>query len=316
MKCDTQIPTVNPVSGLRSNALLFLILTFLLWLCGCANVFGQETLRSRLSLDYEKMFDGTKMLSSKLNVRQGKKYSGLPGTEVSFYTFSGSDEVLLGSVFTDETGVAKFYIDKNYQTPSNKGGYTQYLVRFYGNDSIQNSDRSKKIKDCDLIISFEEKPVAEEGYTKDSVDRIVSIKLIQFDTAQRPTPVENERLSIYVTRLYGLMLIQQGKTNEKGRFEYILEKEIPGDTLGNIQVVVRIEDSEDFGYVTQAKTIDWGEVVHYHFKAPRALWSEQAPLWMVISVTIVLGGAWFHFIIVIWHLYKCFTYKDMTQRIK
>ena len=46
--------------------------------------------------------------------------------------------------------------------------------------------------------------------------------------------------------------------------------------------------------------MQWGLPVSYEVKPlPRQLWSNEAPLWMIFSVFVVLAAAWFHFVLAI-----------------
>jgi hypothetical protein len=61
--------------------------------------------------------------------------------------------------------------------------------------------------------------------------------------------------------------------------------------------VVFVEDHDDYGTITKSATINWGTLVDYSDHViGRSLFGDEAPLWMIISVFIILTGAWLNFI--------------------
>ena len=59
-------------------------------------------------------------------------------------------------------------------------------------------------------------------------------------------------------------------------------------------------EHDDFGTVHGQSEINWGTIVDYSIKGNgRSLFGDEAPLWMIIGVVIVLGGAWYHFFLAV-----------------
>jgi hypothetical protein len=75
-------------------------------------------------------------------------------------------------------------------------------------------------------------------------------------------------------------------------------KDIIGDSLGNLTVVASIEENEVYGNVMGKAENVWG--LHKHLISPdrpsRELWTPIAPLWMIITLIIMLAGVWGHYI--------------------
>ena len=100
------------------------------------------------------------------------------------------------------------------------------------------------------------------------------------------------------------MPIEEGEI-ENGEFEYEFPTDIPGDDDGDLTVVVSIEDHDDFGNLIQEKSVNWG--IHKTVpvkKVKNTLWSESAPLWMYIVLTILLVGVWANYIYTIVNLFR------------
>jgi hypothetical protein len=75
-------------------------------------------------------------------------------------------------------------------------------------------------------------------------------------------------------------------------------RDIIGDSLGNLTVVAFIEENDVFGTVQGSSTNNWG--LHKHLISPdrpsRELWTPIAPLWMIVTLIIMLLGVWGHYV--------------------
>ena len=79
-----------------------------------------------------------------------------------------------------------------------------------------------------------------------------------------------------------------------------------GDSLGNILVIARPEDHYDYGNVEVSAEINWAIPKKLlSAEGPvRKLWTPIAPLWMIITLIIMLSGVWGHYIYAIIQLVK------------
>ena len=270
--------------------LLVMMVAFFNVNCNAAS----DQFKSRLKLTFELLNDNTKKLSAKLNHRREKRYALVPNAEITFSYFSNQEEFILGTSNTDEKGVANFYLSKDYPIPVNDDNYMVFQGHFAGNDSIRSAASDLEVKNSKLQLFF----------TESDESKNISILLTELDPEGKEIPAVDELVTLSVARLYSILLIEEGTTNEKGLYEFSFEQEIPGDSAGNLVIVAKVEDSDIFGYVTTSKTIQWGIPVSNEVRVPRALWSDQAPLWLIAGVIIVLGGAWFNFFIAMRHVYK------------
>jgi hypothetical protein len=70
---------------------------------------------------------------------------------------------------------------------------------------------------------------------------------------------------------------------------------MPGDEKGNIIVVARIEDNDQFGNITAEKQVPWGE--HYVYTTTygeRTLWSTRlrTPIWLLVLAYSIVISVW------------------------
>jgi hypothetical protein len=99
------------------------------------------------------------------------------------------------------------------------------------------------------------------------------------------------------------MKIKEG-TIENGEIEFELLQNIPGDVDKNFTVYAQILDNDEFGDVIQKQTVNWGTFNKLNTPDKNKLWSEAAPIWMYIVLTILLVGVWANYMYTIYNLYK------------
>jgi len=109
---------------------------------------------------------------------------------------------------------------------------------------------------------------------------------------------------IYVPRLFSLLKIGEISLEEDGTGTLEFPKEIVGDTLGNLVVIAKIEEHDQFGFIEGRNTINWGvHKQYYTAEVPsRELWTPIAPLWMIITLLVMLAGVWAHYVYAVYEL--------------
>lgn len=267
-----------------SKYTIFLLASLLL--CSSSVMAGGKH-RSRMKLFYKKQADQTKVLESQLLVKTSNGYEPLIGANLNFYALTDSTESLLGEVATDTYGKAKLLIDPNYSLPLNSNFAYVFRVEFSGNDTCKKASKEKEIRDVQMALTFSE-------------DSTISVRLSEQDTIF----AADEMVSFFVERLYSYLPLYEDVTDNSGELSYKFPSDIPGDSSGTVNVVVKIIDSDNYGTVIQSSKVKWGIPVNYDNEMPRALWSDQAPLWMLIAVFIVLLGAFINFLIAVYQLYQ------------
>jgi hypothetical protein len=91
---------------------------------------------------------------------------------------------------------------------------------------------------------------------------------------------------------------------EAGAFLLEFPTDLPGDDTGNLSIIARIIEHDDYGTVESRTQLQWGIPVSFEqSERPRALWS-RAPLWIIISVTLAFSAAWYHYFLSISKLFK------------
>lgn len=222
-----------------------------------------------------------------------KKFFKVKGISLNFYV--GVDSIIsLGSFTTNEEGEAVCALNPDIQLPKDEEGYIRFAVKFEGNKLFKAANKKLELIDLQLEISLKE---------LDSI-KIVTVKAEKILANNERVSVTEEKIPIYVQRMFSQLKIGEIEIEEgQGTFE--LPDNIPGDTLGMITIIAKFEDHDDFAYISKSEQIAWGMVTsHHEIYHPRSLWTQVAPVWMIVTLTVMLLGVWGHYIYVIFEMIK------------
>ena len=253
-------------------------------------LFSQEkaAISPYIQLQYFKNTDDTRLLKTTLTYSLNRMEIPLPGIEISFFS-EAAGKKLLGTALTDENGVAGLELNKEISLPLNEVGLWAFSTEFKGNDSIEAGNSELTIKDIKLEMTLQE------------VDTIRTISLKAFTSENRKEiPVSGEIVMIYVPRMFSLLPVGEASLDENGTASLEFPPDIPGDNEGNLTIISKFEEHPVFGNVEVKVVKKWGvPVLNSAPIAHRALWTKTAPMWMIITLSILLTGVWGHYLFAI-----------------
>jgi hypothetical protein len=248
---------------------------------------------TKLVLNYLCLSNDSVTLTAGLTIRRGETIYNLDQADVVFFSSDGVNNTEMGKSCTNQEGIATITININRIVPD-KDGVINYGVRFAGNDKYNNSEALLAAKPARVKLFFS---------IEDSI-KTLKVTAMSKDLKGADIPLAGETVKIYVPRLFSLLKIGEITLDEAGIGTMEFPKEIVGDTLGNLVVLARIEEHDQFGYVQGKNTINWG-VPKQYYKAEvpsRELWTPIAPMWMIITLIIMLLGVWAHYVYAVYEL--------------
>lgn len=239
-------------------------------------------------LQYFKNSDDLRFLQTTLTYSSNRVEIPLPGKEISFYSTAEGKE-LLGTALTDEKGVARFELTKNSSLPLNTDGLWAFNSEFTGNDTIEAGSSELLIRDVNLEMTLSE------------ADSIKTVSLKAYTPGKnKDVPVSGETVMIYVPRMFSLLPVGEATLDENGAASLEFPSDIPGDTEGNIAIIAKFEEHPSFGNVERKSVRKWGvPTVNAVPVAHRALWTKTPPMWMIITLSVLLTGVWGHYLFAI-----------------
>lgn len=232
-------------------------------------------------------------LTANLSVRRGDNILSLRKAAIEFFTSIGTMLKPAGKVFSDQEGNASVKIGLAGLT-GNEEGIITYSAKFTGTDKYSPANADFSAKPARLQLSFK---------IQDSI-RVLNVTATQKDAGGNTVAISKETVLVYIPRLFSLLKIGEITLAEDGTGSFDFPNDIVGDTVGNITVITRIEEHDKFGNVQGNNIINWGvQKQYYKAEVPsRELWTPIAPLWMIITLIIMLAGVWAHYMYAVYEL--------------
>lgn len=276
------------------------ITCFILALLFSSSVTSQELTVDDYSMSFSfktiKKFDNTRVLEVTFigkNREDRKDKIPVFDAEIQFFNIANEEEVLLGSAKTTNEGIAQLVLSEKQKYITDEDGYINLTARFEGSDALDAEEEELLVKDLQLVLELKE---------IDSV-KTIFVKAFTIDSLGVETPVEEVDVVVAIEGMLSKMKIKEG-TIENGEIEFELLQNIPGDIDQNFTVYAQILDNDEYGDVIQKQTVNWGTFNKVSSIEENKLWSEAAPIWMYIVLTILLVGVWANYVYTIFNLIK------------
>ncbi len=238
--------------------------------------------------------DNTIDLKAFLQAKVKGTFVRLYGMKVTFLLVTDTAETPLGQVITNGRGTALLNV-KADGLAAGTDGKLHLKAAFKGNNMLEPADGEAAIKRARLEMT----PVKEDSSLS------VQLKLVDLSTGAE-TPLKETDLAVYVKRMVNPLKVGEGKTDETGTVSVEVPNNLPGDLNGNITLLARLDESEDYGMLeADNPPLKWGIPVSDKINVEeRALWSAHPPLWMLITFVVLMTTVWGHYIVIVYELFR------------
>jgi hypothetical protein len=269
-----------------------LAISLIIMVC-TANMFAQTAKKktTRIRVEYFINHNKDELLVATLRVKEDR-YVPLTDGEIRFKSIHDTTNILLDKIRTNENGEATLLIGNNSKIFKDSLGFMVFEVEYIGDNSVKDSRNKITVKQADLDISF---------FQKDS------IKYIEVDVVEgnnQNIPVEDVDILFYIKGTFSLLNFGKEKTDKNGKVKIEFPIDMPGDTVGILTVVAKIEEDKVYGTIESRGVINWGIPVPLVLEKKRGLGDTDAPLWMVYTLIILLSIVWFNYLYVIYLIVK------------
>ena len=234
------------------------------------------------------------ILKARMSHWTGERDVSVNGALIVFSNQGEEDSRQLDVLPTDMNGEAELRIDKVSERLISRDGYFAFSALFEGNLDYEPSEDMAEVKPLTIHLDFIE---------IDSVKTIVA-QAFELDQEGNPDPLDATDVYFFVPRSFSLLPVGDGWF-EEGRAQLDFPTSLPGDSVGNLTIIAKIEDHELYGNVEAVAVKDWGLAVpRVVIKKRRGLGDTDAPLWMVYTLIVLLSIVWFHYLYVFFVMLK------------
>lgn len=243
----------------------------------------------------ESTSDDSIQLKSAVSVKHDDGNTNLFNAPVIFYAVGTEGDIKIGETKTNVHGEAILKIAARNSYPRDDQQLLTLKSVYEGSEKYEASEGEFGLKPAKLKVSF---------YEEDSV-RYVKIEGTQLNSDGTETPITEGTVIIGVPKMLSILRIAEITLDSTGTGSAEFPMDIIGDSLGNLTVVAFIEENEIFGNVRASADNNWG--LPKHLISPdrpsRELWTPIAPLWMIITLIIMLAGVWGHYVYAVVQLF-------------
>lgn len=153
------------------------------------------------------------------------------------------------------------------------------------------------------VFAQEQEAEIELSFQSDSIKTCFA-KVTAGDSA-----VKEVEVKFYVKRLFSLLPLGEGvETDENGMASVIFPNDLPGDSAGNVTIVAKMEDDENYGTVETQVILPWGAKADLHEdhwgKRSLSATRERAPMYLIIAANMIIAGVWGTLVFVIIQLFR------------
>ncbi len=159
-------------------------------------------------------------------------------------------------------------------------------------------------------------PEADDSYSGKDVKISISLDRIGHEVTANLTgskdgqsiPANGIRVGFYIKRNFGILPIGDVvTTNKDGEAKMIFPTDLPGDSLGNYQMIVKLVDQDTYGDIQVKQELDWGKTFIYDSPLNyRAMWGNRAnaPIWLLLSYFGIVIAVWLTIVWVVLQMFK------------
>lgn len=109
-------------------------------------------------------------------------------------------------------------------------------------------------------------------------------------------PVAGAEVKLFAKRFFGNLPIDEArKSDALGKVSFVFPKDLPGDSIGNVQLIVKLTDEVAFGEASAEANLTVGVPTNRPaLTDQRSMWGvlEKAPIWLILAYTLAVFSAW------------------------
>ncbi len=242
--------------------------------------------------------NGNGKVDFKVFTKEEKKKNPVQFTIVNLYLNENSKLGMMGNITTNENGEGSVPLSKKFADLSDSLTEFNFIGSLMNDPRFTGTETELTIKSATLELSL---------YQEDSI-RYAKAILKEKNTEGQWIPVPEVEIGFFVKRYFSLLSVAEYPVSTDENGEAILEfpKGLKGDSLGNLNIVVKIDANENYGTLIASAQEKWGIPLIITQGEERLLSGSRknAPLFLVIVSNTIIIAVWAVILYIILQLFK------------
>ena len=268
---------------------LFIIMLFLFG-TAVSKINAQDSTASTTVLSVRYFLPENKIpyvdVSTKKKV--GRKFEPVKGIPVNVYFSEAAEKNLLGKIITGINGEGRVALPASFKATWDSLNEFKFVAVSDSSAGVESLSGDVTIKKAILVIDT----TSTEGI------RTVTAQLKE-KNGNEWVAVKEIEMKLGIKRMLGNLTVGDKETytsDSTGMASAEFKRDsMPGDEKGDLILVARVEDNDNYGNLVVEKSVPWGKSVQAetHFWH-RTLWStgNRAPLWLLFIAYSIVIGVW------------------------
>lgn len=241
-------------------------------------------------------------------IKVNKKWQLLKGQVLQLYLDSNKAENLITKVQTDSNGKAKAIIPPGLKSIWDASSTHKFIAVTEGSSREEETTTEFPISKARILMDTSNSDGA----------RSVNVQVMKLVNNEW-IPAKDVELKVGIRRMGGDLRIGDEETYTtdslgKVNAEFKLDS-IPGDEKGNLILVARIEDNDQFGNLSIEKPVTWGmPFKDLNSFSGRTLWGARgrAPVWLMLIAYSIMLAVWS---VIIYLIYLVIRIKSLGKKL-
>lgn len=146
-------------------------------------------------------------------------------------------------------------------------------------------------------------------FTEQNGEKYVKATAYHLENDSIGDPIADLDLYFYVQRTFSQLPIGDrfNTTDENGEITVEFPSDLPGDSLGNVELIVKIQEADEYADTTVNATLKWGiPLVSNENESERTLWAAgaNAPISLLVLTNLLILVAWGIIIYIVTKIYS------------
>lgn len=282
----------------RKNKCIILFLVFSCMLLNIRLVAQKDSVVAEkvVKLHYFNSNNNIQYLLLESMLKKGKVLTPQINQAYELYLDSGAEN-MIAKVKTDENGKAKAFIPPSLKAAWDASAQHTFIVK---------AGREEVLSD----FAITKARITLDTVTVDSV-RSITATVMKLEN-KNWVPAKDVEMKIGIQRQGGILTAGDAETyttDSTGAATVEFKKDsLPGDQHGNIVLVAKVEDNDQFGNLLAEKKVSWGIAgkEDKNFFNQRTLWSTRfrTPVWLLGMAYSIFFSVWVTLIYLVFQLVK------------